>query len=353
MDINAQIHRACYAKIAYRLMERDFSGWDRSNMQSAWADAVLRGDLCTTEELMQRDTVSLKEWLGVLDIGVQCWAEHFPVLLMTETGIESMGLGSAYLVVAPDMRSVITGFSLHYPNIDTNFTIDIENAKGGLNFRVSYPYLSGWVGACFNASAIGLFRKALIAVSNLRTGDGHTVTIHCDKPQSGYMYEEHLRCPVSWEPRDDRKLGMTFFVPDHVLDRKNPHSDPKHYTAMSEWLWDFTNKAQKQAGESTSYTSLVSLRLSSSMKIPQQKVIADGLECSVRTMQQYLKNEGSSWQELLSAEIFNRAKAALSSGASVEATAEQLGVSTQIIRRLFRQAGTTPKQWVNDSAKVN
>ena len=348
MDMDAQVHRATFAKIAYRLMERDFSGWDLSNMQSAWADAVVRGDLCTQEELMERDTVSIKEWMGVLEIGVQCWAEHFPVLLMTETGIESMGLGAAYIVVAPDMRSVLTGFSLHWPNIDTNLTIEIENAKGGLNFRVYYNTLSGWVGACFNASAIGLFRKTLIAVSGLRTGDGHSVTIHCDKPGSGYLYEEHLRCPVSWEPREDGKLGMTFFVPDHVLDRKNPHSDPKHYTAMSEWLWDFTNKAQNQAGDSTTYTSMVRLRLSSLMKIPSQQVIAEGLECSVRTMQQHLKNEGSSWQELLDTEIINRAKGALSGGAPVEAAAEQLGISASNLRRKFKSStGKTVSDWLS------
>ena len=347
MDMDAQVHRATYPKIAYRLMERDFSGWDRSNMQSAWADAVVRGDLCSPEELMDRDTVSLKEWMGVLDIGVQCWAEHFPVLLMTETGIESMGLGAAYLVVAPDMRSVVTGFSLHWPNIDTNLNIEIENAKGGINFRVYYHSLSGWVGACFNASAIGLFRKALITVSGLRTGDGHSVTIHCDKPESGYMYEEFLKCPVTWEKRDDGKLGMTFFVPDHVLDRKNPHSNPGHYIAMSEWLWDQTTEISKRAGESTSYTSLVRLRLSSEVKIPQQHVIASGLDCSVRTMQQNLKNEGSSWQELLDTETINRAKVALSGGMSVDAAAASLGISPSNLRRKFKAiTGQSPSNWL-------
>ncbi|BAQ84714.1 transcriptional regulator [uncultured Mediterranean phage uvMED] len=346
MDMDAQVHRATYPKIAYRLMERDFSGWDRANMQSAWADAVIRGDLCTPEELMERDTVSIKEWMGVLDIGVDCWAEHFPVLLMTETGIESMGLGAAYLVVAPDMRSVVTGFSLHWPNIDTNLTIDIENAKGGLNFRLYYHTLSGWVGACFNASAIGLFRKALIAVSGLRTGDGHTVTIHCDKPESGYLYEEHLKCPVTWEKRDDGKLGMTFFVPDHVLDRKNPHSDPAMYEYMSETLWQRTTAISKRAGESTSYTSLVRLTLSSSMKIPSQQEVADRHQWSVRSLQQNLKDEGSSWQELLDTEIINRAKVALSGGSSVDAAAASLGISPSNFRRKFKAVtGQTPNKY--------
>lgn len=346
MDMDAQVHRAVFAKVACRLMDKHFIGRDRTDMQSLWADAVLRGDLPTVEELMERETVSLRQWLGVLGIGVECWGEDFPLLLMDETGIESMGLIAAYLIVAPDMRSVLTGFSLHYPNIDTNLAIEIENAKGGLNFTVYYHALSGKVGPCFVASAIGLIRKTLIAVSGLRTGDGHRITIHCHKLESGYLYEEHLNCPVSWEPRGDGKLGMTVFLPDPVLDRKNPHSSPGHYNAMSEWLWDQTTEISKRAGENTSYTSLVRLTLSGSIKIPSQREVADRHHWSVRSLQQNLKDEGSSWQDLLDTEIINRAKVSLSGGASVDAAAASLGVSPSNFRRKFKAVtGQTPNKY--------
>ena len=67
-------------------------------------------------------------------------------------------------------------------------------------------------------------------------------------------------------------------MPDHVLDRKNPNSHPEYYNLMSEKLWELTKEAQREAGGSTSYTSLVRLRLSSAFKMPLQQVIADGLQ---------------------------------------------------------------------------
>ena len=351
MDMNAQVHRANFAKIAYVEMERCTFGQSKACMQASWADAVLRGDLPTPEELMGRDNVSLKEWMGVLEIGVTCWGESFPFELMKRTELESMGLGAAYLVVAPDMRAVLGGFSLHWPNIDTNLGIDISYAKGGLNFTVYYHALSGWVGACFNASAVGLFYKSLTSVSGLRTGDGHSITIHCPKPDSCHLYEEFLNCPVTWEERPDGKLGQTWFVPDQVLDRKNPNHQLGYYNLLSEKLWEYTTAAQRQAGESTSYSSLVRLRLSSAMKIPSQQVIADGLQCSVRTMQQHLKDEGASWQELLDTETINRAKSALSGGLSVEAAAGQLGISASNLRRRFKLiTGLTPKEYLANNA---
>ena len=353
MDINAQIHRANFAKIAYVELDKCTYGRPRAVMHQYWADAVARGDLMPPADLMDRETVSLKEWLTILDIGIMSWGEDFPAHLMVETSLETMGLGAAYLVVAPDMRSVLTGFSLHYPNIDTNLSIDIEYAKGGLSFSVYYHALSGWAGACFNASAVGLFYKSLASVSGLRTGDGHHVTIHSPRPDSAHLYEDYLNCPVTWDECPDRALGNTWFIPDHVLDRKNPNSHPHHYNLMSGWLWQTTEAAQAQTGDNTSYTSLAGMRLSSAIKIPSQKIMADSLDCSVRTLQQHLKNEGTNWQELVNAEIFNRAKVALSGGASVGAAAEQLGVSIQSIRRLFKRAGTTPKQWVTDNRKIS
>ena len=351
MDIHAQVHRANFAKIAYVEMERCTFGQSRACMQNSWEDAVRRGDLPTPGELMDREYVSLKEWMGVLEIGVNCWGESFPAELMDKHNIESMGLGGAYLTVAPDMRSVLTGFSLHYPNVDTNLSIDISYAKGGLNFTVYYHALNGWVGACFNASAVGLFYKSLKSVSGLRTGDGHQVTIHCPKADSCHLYEEYLNCPVTWEERPDGKLGNTWFVPDHVLDRKNPNSQPEYYNLLSEKLWEYTTAAQRQAGESTSYSSLVRLRLSSAVRIPSQQVIANGLNCSVRTMQQQLKNEGVSWQDLLDTETINRAKGALSGGLSVEAAAQQLGVSPSNLRRRFKAiTGKTPREYLADNA---
>ena len=68
-------------------------------------------------------------------------------------------------------------------------------------------------------------------------------------------------------------------------------------------------------------------------------------------MQQHLKDEGSSWQELMDEETINRTKVSLSGGLSVEAAAEQLGISASNLRRRFKSiTGQTPKQYLADYA---
>ena len=131
-----------------------------------------------------------------------------------------------------------------------------------------------------------------------------------------------------------------------MLDRKNPHSHIDYYNQLSERLWEVTTEARAQANDNTTYTSLVRLSLSGAAKVLSQQQVADSHNWSIRSLQQRLKDEGSSWQELVDEETIKRAKMLLSGGSSVDAVAESLGMSPSNFRRKFKHiTGVSPKDY--------
>ena len=349
MDIDAAIHPPVFARTAYRAMDRHFLGDTYTLFIDRYAELVADGTLPTKEKLFTAQFVTLRQWMAVLEIGLECWKEDFPVLLMNETGIESLGVGAAYMCLAPDMRSVLSGFSMHYPLIDTNLEVLLTSSRGGIEASVLYYSLQGWVGACFVASAATLLNKALVSVSGLRRGDGLHYTMLCNKPSSGHLYEEHLGCPVAWEPRSDKRLGVRCFIPDHVLDRQNPCYDSALYNYMSTFLWERTANMAEIRESNTTWASMTRLRLSSAISVPSQQQMADGYGISTRALQQHLKDEGVSWQSLVDDETIKRSKMLLSGGSSVDFVAGSLGMSPSNFRRKFKRVtGDSPGSYSTD-----
>ena len=353
MELDVPIHPPVFARVAYRAMECNFEGAEHELFTSRYAGLVADGTLPPVDELFTMPKITLGQWTSVLQIGLDCWGDRYPLLLMEETGIEAMGIGAAYVCLSPNMRSTISGFSLHYSGIDVNLRVNIVCARGGIHFTVLYPSLRGWIGACFNATAASLFRKALESVSGLKPGDGHQFTFYCNRPSSGHLYEEFMGCPVEWTPRDDGQLGISCFIPDHVLDRPNPMHDEVLYNGLSNLMWEDTTALAEMREVSSTWTSMTRLRLSSSTVMPTQQKIADGLHITTRTLQKHLKEEGTSWHELADEEFINRSKMMLRSGDTVEVIASALGMTAGNFRRKFKGAtGQTSSAWLAAEQKT-
>ena len=347
MDMDAAIHPSVWSRVAYRAMDRNFHDETYKLFLDRYAEGVADGTLLPVEELFTVQNVSLTNWVGVLNIGVECWQEEFPLLLMRETGIESMGVSGAYVCVAPNMRSVLSGFALHYPNFDPNLTVGLSATKGGLVFSLVYNGLQGWLGACFNASAVSLLLTCLTAVSGLRQGDGHRLRLFCPKPSSGHLYEKQIACPVEWGDNPDKKLGLEMFLPDHLIDRRNPTFDEGMYNYISDMLWEQTSKLAEIREGATTWSSMTRLRLSSSTTLPTQQQMADSLQLSTRSLQKHLKGEGTSWQALADKEVMKRATMMLAGGDTVEAVAAAMGMTAGNFRRKFKAiTGHTPKDYL-------
>ena len=347
MDMDAVIHPPVWARIAYRAMERNFHDDTYDLFKERYAEGVAAGTLLPVEELFTARKVSLTNWAGVLEVGIECWAEEFPLLLMKETGIECLGAAGAYMCVAPDMRSVLSGFALHYPNFDPNLKVEIGNIRGGLVITVIYASLHGWTGACFNATAASLLLTCLSTVSGLRHSDGHHMRLFCNKPSSGHLYEKQLQCPVEWAPRADGRLGLECFMPDHVIDRRNPTFDEGLYNYMSDMMWERSAKAAEITEGAKTWSSMTRLRLSSSTTLPTQQQMADSLQLSTRSLQKHLKDEGTSWQALADQETMKRSMVMLAGGETVEAVAAAIGMTSGNFRRRFKAiTGQSPSNWL-------
>ena len=256
---------------------------------------------------------------------------------MKHSRFEHLGMVAAYLATSPSMRAVLTGFSLHYPNIDTSLGIEVQQAKGGIDFAVYYHHLEGHIGACFNGSACALIKLTLQAVADMQVGEGQHITIHAKKPKSYQEVEDCMEMPVTWEHRPDGKMGNTIFIPDAVLDRPNVLYNASMFDYMNGFMWDNTTKMNERTGDATTVASLVAVRLSTSLKVPSQSQVASHYGWTTRTLQKKLKEESSSWQALLDEEIIKRAKIRLSAGDSAEAVADYLGISVSNFRRKYKR----------------
>ena len=351
MDMNAEIHPSRWARICYRALWIEYHGTSNmKHLDRAIDEAVAAGDLLPIDKLFERPTISLRHWTGMLNVGLKAYGDDLPDLLMRHSKFEHLGMVAAYLATSPSMRAVLTGFSLHYPNVDPNLGIEVQQAKGGIEFAVYYHHLEGHIGACFNGSACAMIKLTLESVASMQVGEGQHLTIHASKPPGHRKYEKHMQMPVKWELRPDGKLGNTIFIPDAVLDRPSVLYNANMYEYMNRFMWDNTTKMNEVTGAATTVASLVAVRLSTSIKVPTQSAVASHYKWTTRTLQKKLKDEGSSWQSLLDAEIIKRAKIRLSNGDSVEAVAEYLGISVSNFRRKFKAlTGNNPRPFTKES----
>jgi AraC-like DNA-binding protein len=138
-------------------------------------------------------------------------------------------------------------------------------------------------------------------------------------------------------------MGFACFIPNHVLDRRNPTYDEGTYNYLSAALWGKTSDLARMRAGANSWTSMTKLRLSSSIVTPTQQQMADSFSISTRRLQQNLKEEGTSWQALSDKETMRRAIGLLSGGDTVESVAAAVGMTAGNFRRKFKAAtGQTP-----------
>lgn len=347
MDMTAEIHSPVFARIAYRAMEQRFFGESRVRALANYAEAVTAGKILAGEQLFDAEAISLECWVGVLEVGLASWGEEFPLLLMERAGMDCLGVAGCYLTSARTMRDVITGFSLHYPAIDTSLDIELRNAPGGLYFDLSYRYMRGWLGACFNGPAISLFEQMLVAVAELQANDKCSLKIYAARPASGQLYEDAMLIKdVTWEPRADNKFGFSAFITNEVLDRRNTTYEPGMHEMLERIMWDRTNANSRRADAATNYSSDIRMRLAGAMRIPDLEKIAADHGTSPRTLQQRLQEEGTTFQSLVDNEMINRAKGVLSAGGSAEDAADRLGMNASNFRRKFKSVtGQSPTDW--------
>ena len=173
MDLDAKIHPSRWARIAHRALWMEYRE-DSYQMKrvNAFIDAsVASGDVMPVDEMFNDPLISLRHWSGMLNVGLQAYGVNFT--LMKHSRFEHLGMVAAYLATAPSMRAVLTGFSLHYPNIDTSLGIEVQQAKGGIEFAVYYHHLEGNIGACFNGSACALIKLTLQAAADMQVERGN------------------------------------------------------------------------------------------------------------------------------------------------------------------------------------
>ncbi|GAA5317654.1 MAG: ornithine utilization transcriptional regulator OruR [Candidatus Pelagadaptatus aseana] len=247
---------------------------------------------------------------------------NLPITTHGDLGIAS--------ITAPTLRASLEVFA--------NF-VKVRNPHGGLSMRDRGDYLElivemddtlqdqrdmaiDLVCAAFTSGSMKSLRSV---VSNI------TLKMDRQKPDNSQLYVSLLSCPIEWDSD-----VTAFVIPKRDLDKTLPDSNPEAFSAALERLQKLYFLLQKTG---SCKDSVVAVFTQQAGRICTMTTVTDALHFSPRTLNRRLKQEGTSFQEVLDDWLKQQALNYLQQGGlTIEATAALMGYGDEAnFRRAFKR----------------
>ena len=318
-----------YARLILRELERR-----EIDPTPLFADRTLSRD-----ELVRGSDIPMSDFLHILRTGdVLLGDEQLGFMLGRNMHVFAMGPVGTGMAVAPSLREglqLLESFTrLHVSYID----ISARSTMQGLTVTILYQHDTGYLERFHTETAMMLLQQYMQTLLGERISDA-LYRLAIPTPDNSEEYAKALRGPISFDA-DANEVD----IPRHWLDLPSPyyHSELWHQAQMT--LSKSLKEHGKRAG--TPYTQHVAALLrTSEPPLPELSEVANDLQVSARTLNRRLQAENSSFRQLKSHALANRAKLYLQhTDHSVEAIAEKLGYKdTANFRRAFRKSeGCSP-----------
>ena len=253
------------------------------------------------------------------------------------------------MAVAPSLRQglqLLESFTrLHATYVDVN----ARSTLRGLTVSILYGQETGQAERLHTEAAMMLLQQYVETLAGDTVKDV-VYRFAMRKPGNVRVYEDALHGPLVFEAAADE-----VDIPQHWLDMPSPY----HHAGL--WQQAQISLAQNLNAQrnrrKTPYTQHVATLLDTSEPpLPGLSEVAFGLHVSVRTLNRHLKAENTTYRQLKSQALANRAKLYLrESRLSVEAIAETLGYQDAAnFRRAFRKSeGCSPIEYRTTVAAGN
>ena len=341
-----------FARLAYRTLEKHASKREASEYwRTLYELGVRNGNLLPADELFTAKHVSLQNWVGIIQIGLDTavLGQEFSILHARDCRIEAMGMISGVMMTAQNPRAHLTVLEAYGPVLEPNSNMSVGQCKGGMFLTVNYPHLSGEVGRVFCEAGVMMWEDYLERVTGYQGHEKQVVTFHYPAVAGAAKVKENFFSDVYFDQNlSIGASGWTVHIPDSLLDTPNPHYNSLTNKAAIEALLQLVEyKARKKAeasGTDKPYTYQAREAMMGAVAIPSQAKIADFQQVTPRALQNRLKAEGTTYQEIRDEVEIEKCKALLMGGKSVPQIAAKLGVAAESLHRKFKKlTGVTPK----------
>ncbi len=301
------------------------------------------------DELIRGGDIRLADFLHVLRTGDRLLPEEqLGFLLGRKMHVFAMGPVGAGLALAPSLRDGLQLLESYTRLHATYINIVASSTMRGLTVRILYERETGYVERFHTQTAVMLLQQYMESVLGEAATDVR-YRFAMSEPVDGDEYRAALTGLVEFGA-DANEVD----IPHHRLDLPSPYYHAELWQQAQMSL--ARNLKEQSATQGTPFTQHVSTLLrTSDTPLPDMAEVADGLHISGRTLNRHLQAEKTSFRQLKSQALENRAKLYLAeTDYSVEAIAELLGYrDTANFRRAFRKsAGCSPSEY-RRSTKAN
>ncbi len=283
--------------------------------------------------------IALNSMLRLLDLSAAAThCEHFGLLLAFKQKSSFLGLVGLLMESSPDLKSALKDairmHSIHAEGVD--WRVPVEGEYASARFTLDAPVsvnprqtIELAVGQCF---------QLVHTLSNNRWRPLQVCFRH-QKPRDDWYYKHHFGVPIVFDSEFD---GFYFRSSD--LDLQMPREDQRVHSALSEYA-DLLSHDDKKDLCSQIKGAIRKLLPEGRCSI---QTIASLMACDKRTLQRTLKQQGTSYQQLLDEVRYTMAQEHLrDSKMPLTNLAILLGytdVST-FSRTFKQQSGQSPSEW--------
>jgi AraC-like DNA-binding protein len=348
---------ALYARLIYRICERNLRGENLDGFYAAYEAGVERGDLLRYDALFNKAWIDEKYWLNIILLSLQddMMGARMPMMMAPYHKVEAAGPVAAMMMTAPSIRGFIEPMCRYQPALDPGLIMGIEPIAGGVRVIAHYDGLEGEVAQCFVYSGLYMLEDAMMRVAIWEGDPKPIITVKAPQPSYHQDIRSMYHSNVIWD-KDPKRAGSgwTIDIPDELLDIPNYAANSAIHAVTCQTLEEIIRSRAAivadalEAGEvGGQQTELVRTTLSTALTLLNQAQVAKRVKCEPRTLQKRLKREGTSWAELAEEEFGKRARPAVLSTESSKDIAERMGMTESNFFRKFRKlTGETPKQWL-------
>lgn len=294
------------------------------------------------DELLRGGDIPLENFLHILRTGDQLLGdEQLGFMLGQKMHVFAMGLVGAGMALAPSLREglqLLESFTrLHVTYID----ISARSTLLGLTVTIHYEHDTGYVERFHTETAMMLLQQYMETLIGETIKDAH-YCLAIPEPNNIDDYKEALHGTISFNTAaNEVKITRGW------LDLPSPYYHPELWRQAQVSL--ARSLKEQSEGEGTPYTQhIATLLRTSEPPLPDLNEVAFDLHVSGRTLNRRLQSENTSFRQLKSQALANRAKLYLrDTSHSVEAIAEELGYTDAAnLRRAFRKTeGCSPIEY--------
>ena len=321
-----------YARLILREMEQ--RNLDSSPLFAATA--------LSRDQLLHGGDIDLPDFVHILEVGDRLLGdEQLGFLLGRKMHVFAMGPVGAGMAASPCLRDglqLLQSFTrLHASYVD----IDARSTMQGLTVRILYEQETGYVERLHTETAVMLLQQYMETLIGEPVRDVR-YRFTMAKPDNSQDYEHALHGAIEFDASANE-----VDIPHRWLDLRSPYYHGELWQQAQLSLARTLREQSKYAG--APFTQhITTLLKTSEAPLPDLNQVAFGLHVSARTLNRHLQAENTSFRQLKSQELANRAKLYLrGSDQSVEAIAEALGYRDAAnFRRAFRKSsGSSPVEY--------